>query len=71
MPDQHPDEAVADLCEQAKDLCHMHDHVTRVIANLDIPDSFTDYDNLADADFDIEAMVKTFLYQEVPRAIPE
>lgn len=67
MPDQHPDEAVADLCEQAKDLCHMHDHVTRVIANLDIPDSFTDYDNLADADFDIEGMAKTFLYQEVQR----
>ena len=66
MDEQDQQAMVVDLCEQAEDLCHLHDHVTRVIANLEIPSGFcTDYRNPADADFDANSMVKTFLYQEI------
>jgi len=62
--DTRPD-AVECLAEQATDLCHLHDHITRVIANLDIPtEVFSDYDNPDDADFPLEGIVKLFLYKE-------
>lgn len=64
-----PDElaaAVDEIQEQAEDLCHIHDHVTRVIANLDIDEEwFTDYQNADDAEFEIEGIVKLFLYKRV------
>lgn len=51
---------------QAEDLCPVHDHTTRVIANLDIPvDQFTDYDELGKATFDLAPVVRLFLYQHV------
>lgn len=57
---------VAALAEQADDLCHIHDHATRVIKHLDIPtDTFSDYEHPGDADFPIEGIVKVFLYKEL------
>lgn len=54
-----PDEIRA----QTTDLCGIHDHITRIIANLDIdPDWFDGYDEPARAKFDLEPMVRTFLY---------
>ncbi|WP_136718621.1 transposase [Halorientalis salina] len=61
-----PTDAIAFISDQAEDLCHIHDHPTRVIANLDIPtEVFSDYDNPGDADFPIEGIVKLFLYKGV------
>ena len=46
-------EFVDDFRTQAEDLCSIHDHVTRVVANLDIPvGRFADYDALGKATFD-------------------
>jgi len=50
--------------EQTEDLCHIHDHITRVITNLSIDDEwFNGYDDPGRAKFDLEPMVKTFLYK--------
>lgn len=58
-------EVVEEICEQADDLCHIHDHITRVIANLDIGDDwFTGYDESKRAKFGLEAAVKMFIYKE-------
>lgn len=52
------------LEEQTEDLCHIHDHVTRIIANLDINDEwFTDYGDPGRAKFDLNAVVQMFVYQ--------
>ncbi|MCU4717925.1 transposase [Halapricum hydrolyticum] len=49
--------------EQVKDLCHIHDHITRIIANLEIKDRwFSDYDDPERAKFNRDGMIKTFLY---------
>ncbi|GAA0460741.1 hypothetical protein GCM10008985_16520 [Halococcus dombrowskii] len=57
---------MAALAEQADDLCHIHDHATRVIKHLDIPtDTFSDYEQSGDADFPIKGIVKLFLYKEL------
>ncbi|MFC6723088.1 transposase [Halobium palmae] len=58
--------AVVDaLGEQAEDLAHIHDHITRVIANLDIPDdAFSGYDEPNRADYELEPVVLAFLYKE-------
>ena len=54
-----PDEIRA----QTTDLCGIHDHITRIIANLDInPDWFDGYDEPERATFDLGPMVRTFLY---------
>ena len=59
-------EVVDDFRMQAEDLCTAHDHVTRVIADLDIPvGRFTDYDALEKATFDLAPIVWLFLYQHV------
>jgi hypothetical protein len=57
--------AVDDLVEQADELCDVHDHITRVIANLDIPrESFSDqYSHPGQAQFDFKPAVRMFLYQ--------
>lgn len=48
---------------QVEDLCEIHDHITRIITNLDInPDWFDGYDDPKRAKFDLEPMVRTFLY---------
>jgi len=58
-----PEEIVEEIAEQADDLCHIHDHITRVITNVEIKDGwFTGYDEPGRAKFDLEPMVKTFLY---------
>ena len=54
------------LSGMVEDLCHIHNHVTRVIANLEIPEHiFEDYHNPEDADFPINGIVKLFLYKHV------
>ncbi|UOO96935.1 hypothetical protein MUK72_17135 (plasmid) [Halococcus dombrowskii] len=64
MTEEH--RVVAALAEQADDLCHIHDHATRVIKHLDIPtDTFSDYEQSGDADFPIKGIVKLFLYKEL------
>lgn len=56
-------EAVDELEEQAEDPCYIHDHITRVITNLEIDeDWFSDYRHTDDADFTITGIVKLFLY---------
>jgi len=52
------EEIVSSLSEQAEDLCHVHDHETRVVVNLDINDEwFADYDDPNKANFDLVAVV--------------
>jgi len=58
-----PESDTDPLTHQATDLCNIHDHSTRVIANLDIDtDWFTGYQSPRQARFDLESMVKLFLY---------
>jgi hypothetical protein len=66
-PSDEPSEVAAHLIEQAEPLCRVHDHITRVIAHLDIPgDGLTDqYENRYPQEFDFEAIVRTLLYREV------
>jgi hypothetical protein len=59
-------DAVEYLVEQADDQSPICDHVTRVIANLDVPTHvFSDYTVPGSADFSIEGSVKLFLYKLV------
>jgi hypothetical protein len=53
------------LVDQADELCDLHNHITRVIADLDIPrDSFSDqYPHPSTTDFVFESVVRMFLYQ--------
>lgn len=53
------------LVEQAAELCDIHDHITRVIANLDVSqDTFSDqYSHSSTTDFVFESVVRMFLYQ--------
>jgi len=63
-PPPTPKQEIRDaIAEQVEDLCCIHDHPTRIIANLDIDDDwFTGYDEPERAKFELEGMVKTFLY---------
>ncbi|WP_318571226.1 transposase [Salinigranum marinum] len=64
LPRDRLAEFVTEIGEQTEDLCHIHDHITRVIANLDIDDDwFSDYDDPDRAKFDLDAVVQMFLYQ--------
>lgn len=55
-----------ELAEQTEDLCHIHNHPTKIIANLDFPlDKFSDYDEPNRATFDLRSMIQVFLYKEV------
>lgn len=52
------------IAEQTEDLCHVHDHITRIITNLDIHDEwFSGYEDPGRAKFDLEPMVRLFLYK--------
>jgi len=54
---------INDLAEQCEELCNIHDHSTRIIANLNIDeDWFEDYDHPKKARFDLVPMIKVFLY---------
>nr|WP_276591985.1 transposase [Halorutilus salinus] len=45
-------------------MCHIHDHITRIITNLDIEeDWFSGYDDPGRAKFELEPMVRLFLYK--------
>jgi hypothetical protein len=60
------DEVVTSIYEQAEDLCHLHDHSTRIIRPLDIDaDAFSGYEESYRAKYQIEPLVRTFLYQHV------
>lgn len=59
-----PERITRDILEQAEDLCHIHDHPTRILTNLTIHDDwFEGYDNPNRARFDLKSVVRTFLYQ--------
>jgi hypothetical protein len=65
MTDTSTDEVVESVVEQAEDLCQIHDHITRIIANLNIPtEEFSDYNDLKRADFSLESVIRMFLYRE-------
>ena len=52
------------IAEQTEDLCHVHDHITRIITNLDIYDEwFSGYEDPGRAKFDLVPMVRLFLYK--------
>lgn len=54
------------LVEQADDLCHIHDHVTRVVSNLNVSEEwFSDYDEPGRAKYGLESVVLMFLYQHI------
>ena len=57
--------AVDALVEQADQLCTIHDHITRVIAALDVSQgSFSDqYAQTSTTDFAFKSVVRMFLYQ--------
>lgn len=60
----HHEEIYDSIEEQTEDLCHIHDHITRVIANIEIGDDwFTGYDEPARERYELKPMVKTFLYK--------
>ena len=60
-------EITSSLSEQIEDLCELNDHVTRVVAGVDIPcDEFSDgYPDSKRATFGFEPMLRMFLYKEV------
>jgi len=64
-PPDAPSKVAASLIEQAEDLCEIHDHITRVIAHLNIPeDGFTDQSTKDyPRKLDFEAMLRTSLYE--------
>ena len=56
---------IQELAEQTEDLCHIHDHITRIIANLDIEEEwFSGYDEPGRGKFDLTSIVSMFLYQK-------
>ena len=56
---------VDELVKQADELCSLHDHITRVIADLDVSkETFSDqYPHSARAEFLFEPIILMFLYQ--------
>ncbi len=65
MPTPQTEVAVDTLVEQAEELCTLHDHITRVIAALNVSQgSFSDrYGQTSTTDFTFESVVRMFLYQ--------
>ena len=58
------DEILRSIEAQTEDLCHIHDHITRIITNLDIgAEWFSGYEDPGRAKFDLEPMVRLFLYK--------
>ncbi|SDY33576.1 hypothetical protein [Halobellus clavatus] len=62
-----PSDVAVALIEQAEELCPVHNHVTRVIGNLDISEqAFSDlYTKSNPRGFDFDAIIRTFLYQKI------
>ncbi|MFC7195345.1 hypothetical protein ACFQL4_13020 [Halosimplex aquaticum] len=67
MADDPSDAIEARLVAQAASLFEVHDNVSRVISNLDLPvsDFQDEYDITMSDSFDFEAMVRLYLYKEV------
>lgn len=58
------DEFLNAIEEETEDLCHIHDHITRIITNLEIHEKwFSGYEDPGRAKFDLEPMVRLFLYK--------
>lgn len=58
------DDILRSIEAQTEDLCHIHDHITRIITNLDIgAEWFSGYDDPGRAKFELEPMVRLFLYK--------
>jgi len=58
------DEILRSIEAQTEDLCHIHDHITRIITNIDIGvEWFSGYEDPGRAKFDLEPMVRLFLYK--------
>jgi hypothetical protein len=53
------------LIEQAEELCDLHNHITRVVARLNVPqETFSDrYPQPDKATFEFDSIVRMFLYQ--------
>lgn len=64
-----PSDVVDSLVNQADELCRVHDHITRVVADLDLPVTvFEDqYTKSNPSGLDFEAIIRTLLYQKVSR----
>ncbi len=62
-----PQVRAAALIDEAEALCRVHDHITRVIGDLEIPDdTFTDqYANTYPGELGFESVIRTLLYQKV------
>lgn len=59
-------EILSNIVEQARDLCQIQDHSTRVIANLDIDENwFSGYNDPERAKFELKPVVLTVLYMHV------
>lgn len=57
---------IDDFQTQAEELCPIQDHVTRVVANLNIPtERFADYDHPEKTTYDLDPVIRMFLYQHV------
>lgn len=55
---------IDNLGEQTEDLCHIHDHITRVIANPDIDtDWISGYSDPKRAKFELKPITLMFLYK--------
>ena len=56
---------ITPLVAQTEELCDLHDHITRVIARLEIPqEAFSDrYSYSNTATFEFESVIGMFLYQ--------
>jgi hypothetical protein len=65
-PPDEPSEVTAALVKQAEDLCEIHDHITRVIGDLDFPEgAFTDqYSKSYPYELDFKAVIRALLYKE-------
>jgi hypothetical protein len=58
------DEFLNAIEEETEDLCHIHDHITRIITNLETHEKwFSGYEDPGRAKFDLEPMVRLFLYK--------
>ncbi len=64
--DGPPSDVVDTLVKDAEELCRIHDHITRVVAHLDIePTVFTDqYTKSNPSGLDFEAVIRTLIYQK-------
>lgn len=57
-------EVLESMTEQIEDLCHIHDHITRIILNLKFEDHwFSGYDEPERRKFDLAPMIRLMIYK--------